>query len=116
MMYVKAENFKVNFSEIHKQYPEYDTPHFMPANYEISCECEVSTLDDEFRTLYGDSKYDITITDRNNNSITLNNKSIQYNMKVTKRIPRKMKKELKKRHGDLWLHFHPNTTNEISFV
>ena len=114
-MYVKAEDFNVNFTEIHKQYPEYDTPSFIPSHYEISCECEVSTKDDEFMTLFNDSKYDITITDRKDNSITLYDQSISYRLKVTKRIPRKMKKDLKKRHGDLWLNYHPNTVTEVTF-
>ena len=114
-MYVKAEDFKVNFPEIHKQYPEYDSPHFMPSHYEISCECEVSINDDMYRTLFSENKYDITITDRKDNSVTLYDQSISYRLKVTERIPRKMKKELKRKYGDLWLNYHPNTVTEVTF-
>ena len=115
IMYVKAEDFRVNLPEIHKFNPEYDTPSFIPSHYEISCECEVSTNDDMYRTLFSENKYDITITDRKDNSVTLYDQSISYRLKVTKRIPRKMKKVLKKRHGDLWLHYHPNTVSEVTF-
>lgn len=78
-------------------------------NFEISFSCETDSAKDLFNTLFNDNSYNVIITDTDGNSVELNDKTIENHIKVTRRIPRKMKKDLKKKYGDMWLLHHPNT-------
>lgn len=82
-------------------------------SFDISLSCETDSEKDMFHTLFNNNKYDVIITDNDGNSVELKDKTIENNIKVTSRIPRKMKKELKKKYGDMWLLHHPNTVNEV---
>lgn len=78
-------------------------------NFDISFSCEIDSTKDLFNKLFNDNKYDVIITDNEGNSVELKDKTIENNIKVTRRIPRKMKKMIKKKYGDMWLLHHPNT-------
>lgn len=84
--------------------------------FKISCSCEIdSTKDDLFDALFNDNRYDVIMTDNEGNSVELKDNIIENHIKVTRRIPRKMKKMIKKRYGDMWLLHHPNTVTEVTF-
>ena len=78
-------------------------------NFEISFSCDTDSAKDLFNTLFNDNSYNVIITDTDGNSVELNDKTIENHIKVTRKIPRKMKKDLKKKYGDMWLLHHPNT-------
>ena len=78
-------------------------------NFDISFSCDIDSTTDLFNKLFNDNRYDVIITDNDGNSVELKDKTIENNIKVTRRIPRKMKKDLKKKYGDMWLLHHPNT-------
>lgn len=81
-----------------------------------SFDCEIeSTKDDLFDTLFNDNKYDVTITDRMGNSVELKDKALSCQIRITRRIPRKMKKMIKKRYGKFWKFYHPNTEKVYNF-
>ena len=82
-------------------------------SFDISFSCETDSAKDLFHTLFNDNKYDVIITDNDGNSVELKDKIIENHIKVTRRIPRKMKKDLKKKYGDMWLLNHPNTETEV---
>lgn len=84
-------------------------------NFEISFSCEIDSTKDLFNALFNDKKYDVIITDNYGNSVEMKDKTIENNIKVTRRIPRKMKKDLKKKYGDMWLMHHPNTETVYNF-
>ena len=64
-------------------------------NFEISFSCEIDSTKDLFKALFNDNRYDVIMTDNDGNSVELKNKKIENNIKVTRRIPRKMKKMIK---------------------
>ena len=82
-------------------------------NFDISFSCDIDSTKDLFNKLFNDNRYDVIITDNDGNSVELKDKTIENHIKVTRRIPRKMKKDLKKKYGDMWLLHHPNTVNEV---
>ena len=84
-------------------------------NFEISFSCEIDSTKDLFKALFNDNRYDVIMTDNDGNSVELKNKKIENNIKVTRRIPRKMKKMIKKKYGDMWLLHHPNTETVYNF-
>ena len=84
-------------------------------NFEISFSCEIDSTKDLFKALFNDNRYDVIMTDNDGNSVELKNKTIENHIKVTRRIPRKMKKDLKKKYGDMWLLHHPNTETFYNF-
>ena len=85
-------------------------------SFEISCSCEIeSTKDDLFNTLFNENRYDVILTDNEGNSVELKDKELSCHIKITRRIPRKMKKDLKKRYGKFWKFYHPNTETVYNF-
>ena len=84
-------------------------------NFDISFSCDIDSTKDLFNKLFNDNRYDVIITDNDGNSVELKDKTIENNIKVTRRIPRKMKKDLKKKYGDMWLLHHPNTETVYNF-
>ena len=84
-------------------------------SFDISFSCETDSAKDLFHKLFNDNRYDVIITDNDSNSVELKNKTIDNNIKVTRRIPRKMKKMIKKKYGDMWLLHHPNTETVYNF-
>ena len=82
-------------------------------SFDISFSCETDSAKDLFHTLFNDNRYDVIMTDTDGNSVELKDKIIENHIKVIRRIPRKMKKDLKKKYGDMWLLNHPNTITEV---
>ena len=82
-------------------------------NFDISFSCDIDSTKDLFDSLFNDNRYDVIITDNDGNSVEFKDKTIENHIKVIRRIPRKMKKDLKKKYGDMWLLHHPNTINEV---
>ena len=82
-------------------------------SFDISFSCETDSEKDLFHTLFNDNRYDVIVTDTEGNSVELKDKTIENHIKVTRRIPRKMKKMLKRKYGDMWLLYHPNTITEV---
>ena len=84
-------------------------------NFEISFSCEIDSTKDLFNALFNYNRYDVIMTDNDGNSVELKDKTIENHIKVTRRIPRKMKKMSKKKYGDMWLLHHPNTETVYNF-
>ena len=84
-------------------------------SFDISFSCETDSAKDLFYSLFNDNRYDVIITDNDGNSVELKDKTIENNIKVIRRIPRKMKKMIKKKYGDMWLLHHPNTETFYNF-
>ena len=85
-------------------------------SFDFSFSCETDSTKDLFGSLFNDNKYDVIITDNDGNSVELKDKTIENNIKVTRRIPRKMKKDLKKKYGDMWLLHHPNAETVYNLI
>lgn len=59
--------------------------------------------------LNGDNNFfDIEVKDNEGKVCQLGRSEVIATPKITRRIPRKMKKALKKRYGDKWMYHHPN--------
>ena len=84
-------------------------------NFDISFSCDIDSTKDLFNKLFNDNRYDVIITDNDGNSVEFKDKTIENHIKVTRRIQRKMKKDLKKKYGDMWLLHHPNTETVYNF-
>ena len=85
-------------------------------SFDLSFSCEIDSAKDLFDYLFNNNKYDVIITDNDGNSVELNDKTIDNHIKVTRRIPRMMKKDLKKKYGDMWLLHHPNTETVYNLI
>ena len=84
-------------------------------SFDISFSCDIDSTKDLVDSLFNNNKYDVIITDNDGNSVELKDKTIENNIKVTRRIPRKMKKDLKKKYGYMWILHHPNTETVYNF-
>ena len=71
---------------------------------------------DGFSTdLFGASPvFDVKVQDRHGNELIIPNAKISERLRVTHRIPRKLKKSLKKKHGVYWVQHHPNTETVVT--
>ena len=78
-------------------------------NVSIGIDIE-KTKDNGFLTdLFGASPvFDVKVQDRRENELIIPNAKISERFRVTRRIPRKLKKSLKKKHGVYWVQHHPN--------
>lgn len=78
-------------------------------NVSIGIDIE-KTKDNGFLTdLFGASPiFDVKVQDRLGNELITPNAKISERLRVTHRIPRKLKKSLKKKHGVYWVQHHPN--------
>lgn len=88
-----------------------------PASLAIEIEAAVelpSPRDDIWETLYDERKMDITIRDDKGRELHIPNAQIIQRVKITGRIPRRMKKHLKRIHGVDWKQYHPNAENEVN--
>ena len=84
-------------------------------SFDFSFSCETDSTKDLVDSLFNNNKYDVIITDNDGNSVELKDKTIENHIKVTRRIPRNMKKDLKKKYGDMLLLHHPNTETFYNF-
>lgn len=84
-------------------------------NVSIGIDIE-KTKDDGFLTdLFGASPvFDVKVQDRRGNELIIPNAKISERLRVTRRIPRKLKKSLKKKHGVYWVQHHPNTETVVT--
>ena len=81
---------------------------------EIEAAVEISPRDDMWKTLYDEHTMDITIKDDRGRELHIPNARITNRVKITGRIPRRMKKHLKRIHGVDWKQYHPNAENEVN--
>ena len=84
-------------------------------NVSIGIDIE-KTKDNGFLTdLFGASPvFDVKVQDRHGNELIIPNAKISERLRVTSRIPRKLKKSLKKKHGVYWVQHHPNTETVVT--
>lgn len=89
--------------------------HHCDVNIHIDIDIE-KTKDDGFLTnLFGASPvFDVKVQDMRGNELIIPNAKISERLRVTSRIPRKLKKSLKKKHGVYWLQHHPNTEKVVT--
>lgn len=65
--------------------------------------------------LFGASQvFDVKVQDRSENELIIHNSKISERLRITRRIPRKLKKSLKKKHGVYWVQHHPNTETVVT--
>lgn len=98
--------------------PQNELPRFTrPCDFNISFDIDIEkTKDDGFLTdLFGASPvFDVKVQDRRGNELIIPNAKISERLRVTSRIPRKLKKKLKKQHGVYWVQHHPNTETVVT--
>lgn len=73
-----------------------------------------SPRDDIWKTLYDEHTMDIVIKDDKGRELHIPNAQIIQRVRITGRIPRRMKKHLKRIHGVDWKQYHPNAENEVN--
>ena len=73
-----------------------------------------SPRDDIWETLIDDRRMDIVIKDERGRELHIPNAQIIQRVRITGRIPRRMKKHLKRIHGVHWKQYHPNAENEVN--
>lgn len=82
---------------------------FRPTEMSISVDVDVPPLRDSFPTLFvGEPRFDVVVKDDSGRELHLPNSRIVERWHTLGRIPRKMKKQLKKKHGVYWVQHHPN--------
>ena len=88
-----------------------------PASLSIEIEAAVelpSPREDIWKTLIDDDRMNIVIKDERGRELHIPNAQIIQRVRITGRIPRKMKKHLKRIHGVDWKQYHPNAENEVN--
>lgn len=88
-----------------------------PASLAIEIEAAVelpSPRGDIWETLIGDDRMNIVIKDERGRELHIPNAQIIQRVRITGRIPRRMKKHLKRVHGVHWKQYHPNAENEVN--
>ena len=91
--------------------------HLNPASLAIEIEAAVelpSPREDIWKTLIDDDRMNIVIKDERGRELHIPNAQIIQRVRITGRIPRKMKKHLKRIHGVDWKQYHPNAENEVN--
>ena len=98
--------------------PQNELPRFTrPCDMNISIDIDIEkTKDDGFLTdlFVASPVFDVKVQDRRGNELIIPNAKISERLRVTHRIPRKLKKTLKKKHGVYWLQHHPNTETVVT--
>ena len=99
--------------------PRNELAHFIiplcDVNVSVGIDIE-NTKDNGFLTdLFGASPvFDVKVQDRRENELIIPNAKISERLRVTRRIPRKLKKSLKKKYGVYWVQHHPNTETVVT--
>ena len=84
-------------------------------NVSIGIDIEKTKYDCLSTDLFGASQvFDVKVQDRHGNELIIPNAKISERFHVTRRIPRKLKKSLKKKHGVYWVQHHPNTETVVT--
>lgn len=88
----------------------YATPRFTrPCDVSISLDIEAGVTKDGISDILGMSPiFDVKVTDLSGNEVVIPNAKISERLRVVGRVPRKLKKQLKKKHGVYWKQHHPN--------
>lgn len=88
----------------------YATPRFTrPCDVSISLDIEADVTKDGISDILGMSPiFDVKVTDLSGNEVVFPNAKISERLRVVGRVPRKLKKQLKKKHGVYWKQHHPN--------
>lgn len=88
----------------------YATPRFTrPCDVSISLDIEAGVTKDGISDILGMSPiFDVKVTDLSGNEVVIPNAKISERLRVVGRLPRKLKKQLKKKHGVYWKQHHPN--------
>lgn len=97
--------------------PQRDVSKFNPASLSIEFEATVelpSPREDIWKTLINDDRIDIVVKDERGRELHIPNAQIIQRVRITGRIPRRMKKHLKRIHGVDWKRYHPNAENEVN--
>ena len=98
--------------------PQNEFPRFtLPCEVNVSIDIDIEkTKEDGFLTdLLGASPvFDVKVQDMRGNELIITNAKISERFRVTSRIPRKLKKSLKKKHGTYWVQHHPNTEKVVT--
>ena len=84
-------------------------------NVSIGIDIEKTKYDGISTDLFGASPvFDVKVQDRHGNELIIPNAKISERLRVTSRIPRKLKKSLKKKHGVYWVQHHQNTETVVT--
>ena len=99
--------------------PQNELAHFIiplcDVNVSIGIDIEKTKYDGFSTDLFGASPvFDVKVQDRHGNELIIPNAKISERLRVTSRIPRKLKKSLKKKHGVYWMQHHPNTETVVT--
>jgi hypothetical protein len=98
--------------------PQNELPRFTrPCDVNVSIDIDIEkTKDDVSLTDLFDASpvFDVKVQDRRGNELVIPNAKISERLRVTRRIPRKLKKSLKKKHGVYWVQHHPNTETVVT--
>jgi hypothetical protein len=88
----------------------YATPRFTrPCDVSIFLDIEAGVTKDGISDILGMSPiFDVKVQDLSGNELVIPNAKISARLRVVGRVPRKMKKHLKKKHGVYWKQHHPN--------
>ena len=113
-----APDFQFEVADFKNLRPQNELPRFTrPCDVNVSIDIDIEkTKDDGFLTnMFGASPvFDVKVQDRRGNELIIPNAKISERLRVTHRIPRKLKKTLKKKHGVYWLQHHPNTETVVT--
>nr|DAQ19295.1 MAG TPA: hypothetical protein [Caudoviricetes sp.] len=89
--------------------------HLCDVNVSIGIDIEKTKYDGISTDLFGASSvFDVKVQDRRGNELIIPNAKISERLRVTHRIPRKLKKSLKNKHGVYWVQHHPNTETVVT--
>lgn len=90
--------------------PQNELPRFTrPCDVSISLYIEAGVTKDGISDILGMSPiFDVKVQDLSGNELVIPNAKISARLHVAGRIPRKLKKQLKKKHGVYWKQHHPN--------
>lgn len=99
--------------------PQNELAHFIiplcDVNVSIGIDIEKTKYDGFSTDLFGASPvFDVKVQDRHGNELIIPNAKISERLRVTRRIPRKLKKSLKNKHGVYWVQHHPNTETVVT--
>lgn len=91
---------------------ESDVAELTPASFSMDVDIQTelpSISDDVFRTLCDEEqRMDIVVMDGSGRELHIPDARVTSRVRVTGRIPRAMKKLLKKSYGADWKNYHPN--------
>lgn len=99
--------------------PRNELAHFIipicDVNVSIGIDIEKTKYDGISTDLFGASPvFDVKVQDRRGNELIIPNAKISERLRITRRIPRKLKKSLKKKYGVYWVQHHPNTETVVT--